>query len=176
MKKSIGSIYDTIKINMKSFLLMLEDDFRETNELVQELKKYKPFRLDVRSATPTQKALNISTVISYARSFKSSRGFEKSRDLQSLLVIGFNSKEIKLHKYIISIRDTEFAHSDNKSIDIQLYDTGLFTHSKRTIRQLLDKDEIEILISSIQKIRENIKTISNDLDKIVICRLTSHSS
>ncbi|MDP1677098.1 MAG: hypothetical protein Q8L88_09540 [Bacteroidota bacterium] len=176
MNNSLDSIFHTFKNNMKSFMLILEDDFRETNELVQELKKYKPFKLDVRHASPTQNALNISVVISYARSFKNSRGFEKTKDLQSLLLTGFNSNERKLHKKIISVRDTEFAHSDFKSIDIQVYENDFVTHSKKTIRQLLDKHEIEILIASIQKIRKNIKTFSKDLDKIAICRLNSRSN
>jgi len=151
------ALFEKFKKNILSYLLMLEDEFREVNILLNELINYQPFHLDVREATPTQNALNIAVVISYARNFKRSFGFYYIDDINIKLMKNFSADEKEFHTRIISDRDKEFAHSDASSNDIQIYEEGMFSHSRRTVRQLLEKKEIIILQEMVIKIRSEIE-------------------
>lgn len=153
----ITALFEKFKKNILSYLLMLEDEFCEVNILINELKNCEPFHLDVRDATPTQNALYIAVVISYARNFKRSFGFYQIDEINTKLIQNFSRDEKEFHKRIISERDKEFAHSDASSNDIQIYDEGLFSHSRRTVRQLLEKEEINILQEMVSKIRNEIE-------------------
>jgi hypothetical protein len=129
---------DSIK-NQLPYLYMIKSEFIEVNKLISTLKNYEPFRLDVRESTPIQNALNIAVVISYARNFKLSRGFNKTKDVNEGLISNFTNKEIELHNRLIDDRDKEFAHSDAEVNDIQIYTEGIFRYSRKTVRQLLEK-------------------------------------
>ena len=72
---NIDFLFQNFIKNLLSYLYMLEQEFQEVNDLINELKKYEPFKLDVREATPTQNALNIAVIISYARNFKKTMVF-----------------------------------------------------------------------------------------------------
>lgn len=150
------ALFEKFKKNILSYLLMLEDEFCEVNILINELKSYKPFHLDVRNATATQNALNIAVVISYARNFKRSFGFYYIDEINNQLINDFTKNERKLHNKILTDRDKEFAHSDASANDIQIYDKGLYTSSRRTVRQLLEKEKIKILQEMVNKIRNEI--------------------
>jgi len=151
------TLFDKFKKNILSYLLMVEDDFCEVNILINELKKYEPFHLDVRESTPTQNALNIAVVVSYARNFKRSFGFYYIDEINTKLMKNFSTDEKEFHKRIISDRDKEFAHSDASSNDIQIYEEGMYSYSRRTVRQLLEKKEIVILQEMVSKIRSEIE-------------------
>ncbi len=155
-KLDTDSLFEKFKKNLLSYLHMVEDEFCEVNILINELKNYEPFQLDVRVATPTQNALNIAVVISYARNFKRSFGFYYIDEINTQLIERFSAEEIKLHKRIIADRDKEFAHSDASVNDIRIYDEGMFTHSRRTVRQLLERKEIKMLQEIVSKIRDEI--------------------
>lgn len=153
----IDLLFQKFKKNILSYLYLLQSEFQEVNVLINELKQYDPYELDVRLATPTQNALNIAVVISYSRNFKRSHGFDNTEEINSQLRLGFTKKENELHKRIITERDKEFAHSDASVNDIQIYSEGIFSHSRKTVRQLLEKKELMILQKMVSKIREEIE-------------------
>ena len=99
-------------------------------------------------------------VISYARNFKSSRGFS-SVDTYAHLIKGYTSEEKVLHQQMIVWRDQEYAHSDSLPNDIQVYSNG--GYSRRIIRQLLEKDQLEMLKGMVNKIRYEIGNQINEL-------------
>lgn len=152
-----SALYKKFKTNLHSYLFMVEDEFCEINVLINELKNCEPFHLDVREATPTQNALNIALVISYARNFKKSYGFYYTDEINNELKKRFSAEEEMLHKRIIADRDKEFAHSDALANDIQLNGEGLFKSSRRTVRQLLEKNDIKMLQEMVCKIRGEIE-------------------
>src|ERR1035437_9625467 len=119
------------KSQLLAYLYMIKSEFIEVNKFISTLKFYEPFKLDVRESTPIQNALNIAVVISYARNFKVSRGFNKVKDANKRLISIFNDEEIVLHDKLIDDRDKEFAHSDAVVNDIQIYTEGLFRYSRR---------------------------------------------
>jgi hypothetical protein len=139
---------------------MLSSEFWEVNDLINTLMSYKHFVLDVRESTPIQNALNIALVISYARNFKSSRGFS-SLDTNAHLIKGFTSGEKALHEQMIVWRDQEYAHSDSLTNDIQVYSNG--GYSRRVVRQLLEKNQLELLKVMVNKIRFEI---GNQIDEL----------
>jgi len=152
----VNSLFNKFKENVLSYFYMLKSEFQEVNILINELKNYKPSKSDVREATITQKALNIAVVISYARNFKRSFGFNNVEEINILLKQRFTEVENELHKKMITERDREFAHSDAAANDIQIYSEGIFSHSRGTIRQLLEKGELLILQEMVTKIRTEI--------------------
>ena len=105
-----------------SVTFMLQSEFWEVNNFINTLKNYKPFVLDVRESTPVQNALNIAVIISYARNFKKSHGFEVAKKINDELISTFTVVENELHKEILNYRDQEYAHSDALPNDIQVYD------------------------------------------------------
>jgi len=135
---------------------MIRSEFEEVNDLINTLKNYEQFELDVRNSTPTQNALNIAVVISYARNFKRSIGFYNFREINTKLIQDFDNEETELHEKIQRDRDKEFAHSDASSHDIQIYSKGLYSHSAKTVRQLLEKGELNMLSQMVDKIRKQI--------------------
>ncbi len=165
-KSEMKTLFKKFKENFLSYLFLLLSEFQEINILINELKNYKPFELDVREATPTQNALNIAVVISYARNFKRSYGFYNIEEINYQLKQDFTEEEKKLHKRIIVERDKEYAHSDASANDIQIYNEGLFSHSRKTVRQLLEKNELLMLQEMVAKIRteieHKIKYLKND--------------
>lgn len=155
-KLEINTLYKKFKENLLSYVYLLQSEFQEVNILINELKSYEPFKLDVREATPTQNALNIAVVISYARNFKRSYGFNNIEEINTQLRKNFTDEENNLHKRIITERDMEFAHSDASANDIQIYYKDFFSHSRKTIRQLLEKNELLLLQKMVSKIRTEI--------------------
>lgn len=139
--------------NRLSYLYLLSSEFWEINDLINTLMNYKHFVLDVRESTSIQNALNIAVVISYARNFKNSRGFS-SVDTNTHLIKGFTSEEKVLHEQMIDWRDQEYAHSDSLPNDIQDYTNG--GYSRRVVRQLLEKNQLETLKVMVNKIRYEI--------------------
>lgn len=152
----IDLLFQKFKKNILSDLYLLQSEFQEVNALINELKQYDPYEPDVRLAAPTQNALNIAVVISYARNFKRSYGFDNTEEINTQLRQGFTKEENELHKRIITERDKEFAHSDASVNDIQIYSEGIFSHSRKSVRQLLEKKELMILQKMVSKIREEI--------------------
>lgn len=147
--------------NRLPYLYLLSSEFWEVNDLINTLMNYKHFVLDVRESTPIQNALNIAVVISYARNFKSSRGFS-SVDTNAHLIKGFTSEEKVLHEQMIVWRDQEYAHSDSMPNDIQVYSNG--GYSRRVVRQLLEKNQLETLKVMVNKIRYEIGNHINELE------------
>jgi len=141
--------------NLLSYLYMLINEFWEVNDFINTLKNYKPFVLDVRESTPIQNALNIAVVISYARNFKNSYGFNNNDRINTKLIKCFSSEEDELHKKVIDWRDQEYAHSDALPNDIQIYKDG--GYSRKVVRQLLDKDQLEMLKIMVNKIRDEVE-------------------
>lgn len=97
-KLELDSMFNSYKDNILSYLYMIRSEFEEVNELINTLKNYEQFELDVRNSTPTQNALNIAVVISYARNFKRSFGFYNFSEINSKLIQDFDKEESKLHK------------------------------------------------------------------------------
>ena len=85
-KIDLDLLFRNFKKNLLSYLVMLEIEFQEVNVLINELKRYEPFKLDVRESTPTQNALNIAIVISYARNFKRSYEFNNTEDINPTFI------------------------------------------------------------------------------------------
>lgn len=162
-KLEVNYLFEKFKENLLSYICLLQSEFLEVNILINKLKNYKPFVLDVREATPTQNALNIAVVISYARNFKRSRGFNNIEVINSQLKQGFTKEENKLHKRMIFERDKQFAHSDASENDIKIYNEDFFSHSKRTVRHLLEKSELLMLQGMVSKIRVEIDNLIKDL-------------
>ena len=161
---NIDFLFQNFIKNLLSYHYILEQEFQEVNDLINELKKYEPFKLDVREATPTQNALNIAVIISYARNFKKNYGFYSIEEINAQLKQNFSEVENALHKKIITERDKEFAHSDASINDIKIYSEGPFSHSGRTLRQLLEKKDLIILQNMISKIREEINDQINNIN------------
>lgn len=155
-KLNLDSLIKTFRKNLLSYLYMLESEFREVNAFINELQNYNPFKLDVCESTTTQNALNIAVVISYARNFKTSYGFKNIKEVTNVLKQDFTKQELKFHKKIIMLRDEVFAHSDASSNDIQIYNEGIFSHSRKVVRELLEKDELKMLSAMVGKIRKQI--------------------
>jgi hypothetical protein len=150
----INSSNGPLEENHLSYLYLLRGEFWEVNDFINTLINYKHYVLDVRESTPIQNSLNISVVISYARNFKGSRGFS-SVDTNAHLIKGFTSEEKALHEQMISWRDQEYAHSDSLPNDIQIYSNG--GYSRRVVRQLLEKSQLEMLKIMVGKIRNEIE-------------------
>jgi archaellin len=148
--------------NILQYLYLLRNEFWEVNDFINALKNCKPFKVDVRESTTIQNALNISVVISYARNFKKSRGFNIS-SINAQLTKNFSSEEIELHKMIIDWRDQEYAHSDALPNDIQICTDG--GYSRRVVRQLLEMKQLEILKVMVNKIRDEIEVQIKSLTK-----------
>lgn len=163
-KLDIKQLYEEYKNNILSYLFLLQSEFSEINILINELKYYKPFHLDIGEATPTQNALNIAVVISYARNFKRSFGFNNYKEINDFLIRNYSEEQNKLHKRILKERDKEFAHSDASANDIQLYgEENIFSFSRKRVRQLLDKQELNILQDMVSGIRDEIEAQINIL-------------
>ena len=156
-KIKLDSLVKTFQKNLLSYLYMLESEFQEVNAFISELKSYRPFILDVRESTKIQNALNITVIISYARNFKTSYGFNNIKEVSEALIQDFSKMEKAFHKKIIKLRDKEFAHSDSSSNDIQIYTEGLFSHSRKVVRELLEKDDLKMLSTMVGKIRKQIE-------------------
>ena len=152
--KTLG---ESSKNNLLEYLYLLQSEFWEVNDFINTLKKYNPFVLDVRESTPIQNALNIAVVISYARNFKKSYGFEVAKKVNEELISTFTEEEYKWHNKILDYRDQEYAHSDSLPNDIQVYDGGHYSYSRRVVRQLLEKGELEKLQLMTSKIRDSIE-------------------
>ena len=159
-ENTINSSDNPLEEKRLSYLYMLSSEFWEVNDLINTLLNYKHFVLDVRESTPIQNALNIAVVVSYARNFKSSRGFP-SVDINAHLVKDFTSGEKTLHEQMIVWRDQEYAHSDSLPNDIQIYSGG--GYSRRVVRQLLEKNQHEMLKEMVKKIRYEIGNQINEL-------------
>lgn len=140
--------------NLLAYLYLLRNEFWEVNDFINTLKVYKPFVLDVRESTQIQNALNIAIVISYARNFKKSFGFNNK--INNDLIKYFSDEENELHKKIIEWRDQEYAHSDALPNDIQIYIDG--GYSRRVVRQLFEMEQLEMLKEMVTKIRNNIES------------------
>lgn len=140
--------------NLLAYLYLLRNEFWEVNDFINTLKVYKPFVLDVRESTQIQNALNIAIVISYARNFKKSFGFNNK--INNDLIKYFSDEENELHKKIMEWRDQEYAHSDALPNDIQIYIDG--GYSRRVVRQLFEMEQLEMLKEMVTKIRNNIES------------------
>jgi len=145
--------------NHLSYLYLLRSEFWEVNDFINILKDYEHFVLDIRESTPIQNSLNIAVVISYARNFKSSHGFSNI-DMKANLIKHFTNEEKELHKQMIDWRDQEYAHSDSLPNDIQIYFDG--GYSRRVVRQLLEKNQLEMLKAMVVKIRNEIENQINE--------------
>lgn len=135
---------------------MIEVEFREVRNYINKLLRYEPFILDVREASEIQNALNIAVVISYARTFTRHDGYGNITDVNEELLKEFDEAEMELHRKIIRDRHKEFAHSDAEANDVQIYSEG-FSFSMRTVRELLDKTELEGIKKMVVKISEEIQ-------------------
>lgn len=144
-------------ITVLPYLYLLRSEFWEVNDFINTLKSYQPFVLDVRESTPIQNALNISVVISYARNFTKSYGYSSYKLVNNELVKSFSTEEKKLHQMAKDWRDQEYAHSDALPNDIQIYNDG--GYSRRVVRQLLEKDQLEMLKTMVNKIRDEIENL-----------------
>jgi|GEM_PF-4685496 len=153
----IDSLNDASKENILSYLYMLRNEFGEVNEFINTLYNYKPFVLDVRESNPIQNALNIAVVISYSRNFKKSKGFNYTNKINAELIKYFTEKENEFHKIILDYRDQEFAHSDFLPNDIQIYEDNKLSYSRRVVRQLLEKEQLQTLKVMVNKIRDEIE-------------------
>ncbi|MCH7827261.1 MAG: hypothetical protein IIC75_04700 [Bacteroidetes bacterium] len=145
------------KENFLSYLYLIKNEFWEVNDFINTLYNHKPFALDIRSSDSVQNALNIAVVISYSRNFKTNFGFNKAKKINAELIKPYTAGENKLHKMILDLRDTEFAHSDALPNDIQIYEENNKSYSRRVVRQLLEKIQLEMLKEMVNKIREEIE-------------------
>ena len=152
---------NSIKEKPLPYLYLLRNEFWEVNDFINTLKSYKPFVSDVRESTQIQNALNIAIVISYARNFKKSFGFNNS--ISSELIKYFSNEEIELHKKVIEWRDQEYAHSDSLPNDIQIDTDG--GYSRRVVRQVLEINQLEMLKVMVNKIRDEIEIQIKSLTK-----------
>ncbi|QQS37081.1 MAG: hypothetical protein IPM56_03765 [Ignavibacteriales bacterium] len=150
----IDSSNNSTEDNILPYLYLLRNEFWEVNDFINTLKAYKPFVLDVRESTQIQNSLNLAIVISYARNFKKSFGFNNK--INTDLVKYFSDEENELHKKVIEWRDQEYAHSDALPNDIQIYIDG--GYSRRVVRQLLEMKQLEMLKEMVNKIRNEIET------------------
>lgn len=128
--------------NILAYFYLLRDEFIEIREVIRELIKYEPFKLDVRHATPIHKALNITVFISYSRNFKNSYGFEFQDSINEEIINDFTEAEKKLHDKIEDERDEEFAHSDFEAHDIKFNEFIDVNYSSRVVRPILDKKNL----------------------------------
>jgi hypothetical protein len=159
----IDSSNKSPEINLLSYLYLIRNEFWEVNDFINTLKEHKPFSFDVRESTPIQNALNIAVVISYARNFKKNRGFIKIDGINAELIKSFTDAEKELHKKIIDWRDQEYAHSDASQNDIQIY--GASSYSRKVVRQLFEKVQLDLLKLMVNKIREQIEAQIRSLSK-----------
>lgn len=153
----ITNLHNKFTENILSYLLLLKKEFHEVNKFINSLKNYEPYKLDISETTPQQSALNIAVFISYARNFKRSFGFYNAFEINKILLQDFTDEEIKLHKQIIKLRDTEFAHSDADPNDILVDMDENFSYSLRRIRQPLEKSELDVLLSMVHKIQAQVE-------------------
>ncbi len=147
--------------NVLPYLYLLRIEFWEVNDFINILKNYQPFVLDVRESTPVQNALNIAVVVSYARNFKKSLGYSSYNLINDELIKSFSTEERKFHQIVIEWRDQEYAHSDALQNDIQIDEDG--GYSRRVVRQLLEKGQLDMLKVMVNKIRDEIETIIQNI-------------
>lgn len=150
----IDSLTNFFTENILAYLYLLRNEFWEVNDFINTLRNFKPFSFDVRVSSPVQNSLNIAVVISYARNFKKSYGFNIN-SINDKLVKSFSNEELELHRKIIEWRDQEYAHSDALPNDIQIYQDG--GYSRRVVRQLLEMNQLEMLKAMVNKIRDEIE-------------------
>ena len=83
-----------------------EDDFREATGYLKDYNKH--------VFNNTNKALLSMAIICYSRPFiKSNDAIGKGRSILNVNINNvYNDKEIKLHKYIVALRNKAIAHSD----------------------------------------------------------------
>ena len=89
--------------------------------------------------------------------FKKSHGYKNNERINIELMKGFSLEEKELHQKILTWRDQEYAHSDSEPNDIQIDETG--GYSRRVVRQLLEKVQLEMLKTMVNKIREEIESL-----------------
>jgi hypothetical protein len=162
----IDSLDESSKKNLLAYLYMLRNEFWEVNEFINTLYNYKHFELDIRNADLIQNALNMAVVISYSRNFKISHGFKYANKINSELIKFFTKTENELHNMILNYRDKEFAHSDALPNDIQIYEDNEFSYSRRVVRQLLEKEQLQMLKTMGNKIREEIENQVKNLTTV----------
>jgi hypothetical protein len=136
---------------------VLNKEFKEVNEFIKALTNFEPFKFDIGEATIEQNALNIAVVISYARNFNKNYGFYNTKEINDKIIEDFSVQERELHVDIIKSRNKEFAHSDASSYDVEIYTEESFSYSLNRVRQLLDKDQLEVLSQMVSKIRTQIR-------------------
>src|SRR6266446_1254832 len=97
-------------------------------------------------------AFNTSLIISYARPFKRSHNFkgQAKSSLQDFIREVLNHEELELHKRVIAMRDTSYAHSDASSHLIEGFDYDRYVALMLQV-QPLDKSETTRLRMMIQK-------------------------
>ena len=155
--KEISPSENLFDKNVLPYLYLLRSEFWEVNDFINTLKSYQPFVLDIRESTPIQNALNIAVVISYARNFKKSIGYTSYNIINEELIKSFSTEEKEFHQMVKDWRDQEYAHSDALPNDIQIDEDG--GYSRRVVRQLLEKDQLEMLKTMVNKIRDEIENI-----------------
>lgn len=158
-----SSLMKDQKENITAYFYLLRNEFKEIRELIRALINYKPFEIDVRHATLIQKALNIAIAVSYTRNFKNSRGFNFQKIINDEIINNFTEASINLHEKLIDARDQEFVHSDSNAHDIKFNEHTNTIYSRGVVRQLLDKEQLNMLLEMVSKIQSHIRIHLNEL-------------
>lgn len=134
--------------NMKqdiAFLAMIEDDFREARDFIISLLANHPDGPDYREASTEHRALDLSTVTTYGRIFKISRGFGDPQPHIDAILGTYSTSQRTLHGQVLTARDKEYAHSDADANKIEVYPDGPFRLSRKVIREPLSHAQLRML-------------------------------
>jgi hypothetical protein len=117
------------KTNGIKFAYLVRDEICELRDFVNEFIQYKKDDQDESNRIHFN-ALNIAIIITYGRIFKNNNGFTDTFKIIDEIKISYYADEKELHERLISLRDTEYAHSDSGPIDLQLSDESCVNSSR----------------------------------------------
>lgn len=128
-------------------------DFKQAKQFAEHILKRK-WQQDL-NETPVQslehRAFNTSLIVSYARPFhnnKTVQGAPKS-SLRKQVVKVLNESEVELHNRTLRLRDTVFAHSDGRAL--QVFSSADLGVTFMRVVENLSESEVRLLRSMIKK-------------------------
>ncbi|WP_430461010.1 hypothetical protein ACQUQU_17560 [Thalassolituus sp. LLYu03] len=142
-------------------LLLSYNDFKQAHEIASELVKG-----DYYEKYPENRhilhALNLAVIIAYSRPFKTSRGKLALKSIPEDILCGFDEEKMKIHKQVLTDRDTMMAHSDADANNVipQVFDLG---HRK----MLMPTNASPYVIHLLPEVMEKLADMAYELQEKV---------
>jgi hypothetical protein len=94
------------------------------------------------------KAMDIAAIITYARPFKRSYGFDQVTNILHQSITELDAEQMQVHERVIRLRDQEFAHMDAEPLDVRVHFDNMFEFSKAVTREPLDAPFLNGIIAT----------------------------